>query len=58
LWTVLMKNCAPPELGPLLAIDSVPGSFDSLCAGGCSSLIRPNGEPPRPQFGLFGSLEC
>ena len=53
-----MKNCAPPELGrPVFAIDSVPGSFESWCAGGCSSWILPNGESPVPQRGLFGSFE-
>src|SRR4051812_21213333 len=44
LWTVLIKNCAPPEFGrPVFAIDSVPGSFEILWAGGCSSWILPNG---------------
>lgn len=39
LCTVLTKNCDPPELGPALAMLSVPGSFEILCV--CSSGIEP-----------------
>src|SRR5204863_69702 len=58
LSTVLMKNCAPPELGwPVFAIDSVPGLFEIFCAGGCSSWMRPSGELPVPQRRSLGSFE-
>ena len=36
---MLTKNCDPPELGPALAMLSVPGSFEILCV--CSSGIEP-----------------
>ena len=40
LCTVFMKNCEPPELGcPVLAIESVPGLFESLAV--YSSLMLP-----------------
>jgi hypothetical protein len=57
LCLVLMKNCAPPLSGcPVLAIDSVPTSFEVLNAAGCSSCTLPSGDPPVPQRELLGSL--
>ena len=43
---------------PVFAIDSVPGSFDSLASAGCSSLMVPPGASPVPARLLFGSREC
>ena len=53
-----MKNWHEPEFGwPVFAIDSVPGSFEILAAGGCSSWIVPCGPLPVPARGLAGSFE-
>jgi len=42
LWTVFTKNCEPPEFGwPVLAMERVPGSFESLAVNSSGML------PPR-----------
>ena len=57
MWTVLTKNWQLPLFGwPVFAIDSVPGSFDSLAFAGCSSFRGPSGLSPVPARGLLGSL--
>merc|ERR1719335_127998 len=74
LCTTLMKNCDPPVFGaPVLAMESVPGSLESLEIN--SSLMLPpldrvsmppvfkflywpSGGPPVPARRLFGSLAC
>ncbi len=38
-----------------MAIESVPGSFESFASAGCSSLMVPSGPLPVPARGLFGS---
>merc|ERR1712151_233495 len=72
LCTTLMKNCDPPVLGaPVLAIESVPGSFESFemssslmlpplnrfsIAPVFKFLNSPSGGPPVPARRLLGSL--
>ena len=59
LLTVLMKNYELPLLGrPVLAIERVPGSFESFALSGCSSSMQPSGPLPVPARGLLGSRLC